>query len=50
LYEEMGKPEKAVAAYERFIDAWEDADPGLQNRVETARERLVALGEKRSVD
>jgi tetratricopeptide (TPR) repeat protein len=46
LYEEMGKPEEAQAAYERFVTAWEDADPGLQPRVETARERLAALDEK----
>jgi len=43
LYEEMGKPEKAQAAYERFVTAWSDADPALQDRVETARERLRAL-------
>jgi serine/threonine protein kinase/tetratricopeptide (TPR) repeat protein len=46
LYEEMGKPEKAVAAYERFIDAWEDADPGLQNRVERVRKRVRALSKQ----
>jgi tetratricopeptide (TPR) repeat protein len=43
LYEQMGKPEKAAAAYERFIAAWEDADPELQPRVEKARQRLDAL-------
>jgi tetratricopeptide (TPR) repeat protein len=50
LYEEMGKPEKAAAAYERFIEAWKDADPTLQGRVETARERLRALGTQTTTD
>lgn len=43
LYEEMGEPEEAAAAYRRFIAAWEDADPELQDRVEAARERLREL-------
>ena len=44
LYEKMGRPEKARAAYERFVDAWDDADPELQPRVERARRRLETLG------
>jgi tetratricopeptide (TPR) repeat protein len=43
LYEEMGKPRKAAAAYERFVEAWEEADLGLQHRVETAQQRRRAL-------
>ena len=43
LYEKMGEPEKATAAYQRFVEAWKNADPELQGRVETARERLDAL-------
>jgi tetratricopeptide (TPR) repeat protein len=43
LYEEMGEPEKAASAYRRFIAAWEDADEGLQSRVEAARERVREL-------
>lgn len=43
LYEKMGKPKKARVAYQRFIEVWKDADPQLQGRVETARERLDAL-------
>lgn len=43
LYEEMNKPEKAAAAYRRFIEAWKDADPELQNRVEKARQQLQQL-------
>ena len=44
LYEEMGRPEDAAAAYRRFVAAWEDADPRLQPRVEAARERARELG------
>lgn len=43
LYEEMGERDKAAAAYGRFIDAWEDADPQLQDRVEIAERRLHAI-------
>jgi len=45
LYEEMGQPEKAVAAYERFIAAWENADEPLQDRVKEARKRMEKLEE-----
>ncbi|MEF8797247.1 MAG: serine/threonine-protein kinase [Salinivenus sp.] len=44
LYQKTGRPEKAVAAYRRFVDAWNDADPELQDRVAAARKRLTALG------
>ncbi len=50
LYEEMGKPEKAQAAYERFVTAWSDANPALQDRVETARKRIGALAKKKSTE
>ncbi len=43
LYEEMGKPKKAKAAYRRFIQAWGKADATLQERVQAARERLKEL-------
>ena len=43
LYEQMDKPEKAAEAYRRFIVAWKDADPDLQDRVEQARQRLEQL-------
>lgn len=43
LFEEMDKPERAAAAYRRFIAAWEDADRELQDRVDEARRRLVEL-------
>ncbi len=43
LYEELGDPEKAAAAYRRFVAGWDDADPELQGRVEAARRRMAAL-------
>ena len=43
LFETMGRPRKAAAAYERFVAAWAGADPALQPRVDRARDRLRAL-------
>jgi hypothetical protein len=45
--EEEGDRVGAIRAYSRFVRLWEDADPELQPRVETARralERLTAEG------
>lgn len=49
----LGKPpvfvrllQKGQAAYERFVKAWDDADPELQDRVKNARQRLKSAGEK----
>jgi hypothetical protein len=45
--EESGDLAGAVRAYSRFVRLWENADPELQPRVETARralERLTAEG------
>jgi tetratricopeptide (TPR) repeat protein len=50
LYEKMGRPEKARAAYERFVDAWDDTDPELQPRVERARNRIEMLGRKETAE
>lgn len=47
LYEELGEPERAAAAYGRFVAGWEDADPELQGRVEAARRRMAALEKDR---
>lgn len=44
-YEALGDRERARRAYRDFVEGWSDADPGLQPRVEEAREALARLGE-----
>ena len=41
-YEDSGWKNKAIAAYEEFLEIWKDADPGMKE-VEDARERLATL-------
>jgi len=45
LYEERGWPGKAIEHYEKFLDLWKDADPGIAE-VEDARKRLAGLKEQ----
>jgi tetratricopeptide (TPR) repeat protein len=42
VYEEKGWGGKAIEHYEKFLDLWKDADPGLPE-VKDARERVAGL-------
>ncbi len=42
INEQQGKKTKAIEHYEKFLDLWKDADPGIAE-VEDARKRLTAL-------
>ena len=44
IYEQQGDKTKAIEHYEKFLDLWKDADPGIAE-VEDARERLAGLKE-----
>jgi len=43
IYEEQGDTAKAIEYYEKFLDLWKDADPGI-TELEEARKRLAGLG------
>jgi serine/threonine protein kinase/Tfp pilus assembly protein PilF len=45
IYEQQGESAKAIEHYEKFLDLWKDADPGIAE-VEDARERLAGLKRK----
>ena len=43
VLQRLGRTAEAIEQYERFIDAWTDADPVLQPFVERARRTVAAL-------
>jgi tetratricopeptide (TPR) repeat protein len=47
LYDGRGDAEKAIYYYGKLVDLWQDADPGLQPRVEAARRAIRALAPDR---
>ncbi len=44
LYEQLNQPSRAATQYQLFLEAWKDADPGL-DVVKNAQQRLAALGQ-----
>jgi len=42
VYEQLGKKRDAIKNYERFLELWKNADPGLPE-VDDAKARLIAL-------
>jgi tRNA A-37 threonylcarbamoyl transferase component Bud32/tetratricopeptide (TPR) repeat protein len=44
ILQQLGRTDEAIALYQRFIDAWQHADPALQPLVERARRAIEALG------
>ncbi|HEX9581573.1 MAG TPA: tetratricopeptide repeat protein, partial [Gemmatimonadales bacterium] len=43
LYDQLGRREKAIEYYDKFVELWKDADPELQPVVRDVRGRLARL-------
>ena len=41
-YEELGQPDKAIERFEKFLDIWKNADPGI-SEITDAKDRLARL-------
>jgi len=44
ICEQQADPTKAIEHYEKFLDLWKDADPGIAE-VEDANKRLAGLSD-----
>ena len=44
VYEQQGTTAKAIEHYEKFLDLWKGADPGIAE-VEDAKKRVAGLKE-----
>ena len=42
IYEQQDNTAKAIEHYEKFLNLWKDADPGIAE-VEDARKQLISL-------
>jgi len=42
IFEKKGWRDKAIEHYEKFLELWKDADPGMPE-IEDAKERLAGL-------
>ena len=49
-YEQAGDLEKAIEAYQVFVDRWADADADLQPQVAEVRDRIADLAIRQSTD
>ncbi len=47
IYETQGDPERAAEYFGKFVELWNDADPGLQDHVEAARRALATVSQDR---
>ena len=49
-YERAGNRDKAIEAYQAFVDRWANADANLQPQVAEVRERIAELAVRQSTD
>jgi len=45
IYEQQGNTAKAIEHYQKFLDLWKDADPGIEE-VEDAKKRFAGMKQK----
>ena len=43
LYEQLGERERAIAAYQEFVEIWKEASPELRGQLRLAREGIIRL-------